>query len=127
MRSNTLKSNKLEINGSLKENKLACFTNSKGSFQVLDLVRDFEKVLPACTRNMFLHLGCERMYQKVSANKAYKKNCVPQFPILSALKLTSSVLAIFVDMNTYKGISKHSWKKIMQLIWTVVTYSLKKC
>ena len=66
------------------------------------------------------------MYQKVSANKAYKKNCVPQFPVLSALKLTSCVLAIFVDMNTYKGISKHSWKKILQLIWTVVTYSPKK-
>ena len=25
----------------------------------------------------------------------------------------------------YKGISKHSWKKIVQLIWTVITYSLK--
>ena len=65
------------------------------------------------------------MYQKVSANTVYKKNCVPQFPILSALKLTSCVLAIFVDMNPYKGISKQSWKKIVQLIWTVVTYSLK--
>ena len=29
---NTLKSNKLKVNGSLKENKLARFTNSKGSF-----------------------------------------------------------------------------------------------
>ena len=66
------------------------------------------------------------MYQKVSVNKAYKKNCVPQFPVLAALKLTSCVLAIFIDMSTYKGISKHSWKKILQLIWTVVTYSLKK-
>ena len=28
----TLKSNKLKVNGSPKENKLACFTNSKGSF-----------------------------------------------------------------------------------------------
>ena len=32
MCSNTLKSNKLKVNGSLKENQLACFTNSKGSF-----------------------------------------------------------------------------------------------
>ena len=30
-----------ESYGSLKENKLACFTNNKGSFQVIDLVRDF--------------------------------------------------------------------------------------
>ena len=29
-------------------------------------------------------------------------------------------------MNTYKRISKHSWKKIVQLLSTVVTYSLKK-
>ena len=64
---------------------------------------------------------------KVSANRTYKKNCVRQFAILSALKLTLCVLAIFVDMNTYKGISKHSWKKTVQFIWTVVTYSLKKC
>ena len=35
------------------------------------------------------------------------------------------MLAIFVDMNLYKGISKYPWKNIVQLIWTVVTYSLK--
>ena len=39
--SETLKSKKLEVDGSLKENKMACFTNSKGLFQVLDLVCDF--------------------------------------------------------------------------------------
>ena len=32
MCSNTLKSNKLKVNGSQKENRLACFTNSKASF-----------------------------------------------------------------------------------------------
>ena len=32
MCSNTVKSNKLKVHVSLKENKLACFTNSKGSF-----------------------------------------------------------------------------------------------
>ena len=41
MCSKTLRSNKSEVDGSPKENKMACFTNSKGSFQVLDLVRDF--------------------------------------------------------------------------------------
>ena len=29
-------------------------------------------------------------------------------------------------MNMYKGISKHSWKKIVRLIWTVATYSRKE-
>ena len=76
MCSNTLKSNKLEIDGSLKENKLACFTNSKGSFQVLDLVRDFEKVLPTCTRNRFLHFGCACMYTKRPQQTRHTKKIV---------------------------------------------------
>ena len=25
----------------------------------------------------------------------------------------------------YKGVSKYSWKKIVQLLWAVVTYSVK--
>ena len=29
------------------------------------------------------------------------------------------------DMNMYKGISKHSWKKFVSLLWTVLTYLLK--
>ena len=36
---------------------------------------------------------------------------------------------VFIDMNTYiqkAEISKRSWKKIMQLLQTVVTYLLKK-
>ena len=83
-------------------------------------------------RNTFLHLGGARMYQKSQQTGHTKKistisKFVRQFPILSALKLTLCVLAVFVDMNTYKGISKHSWKKTVQFIWTVVTYSLKKC
>ena len=28
-------------------------------------------------------------------------------------------------MNTYEGISKHSWKKIVQLLWTGFTYLLQ--
>ena len=41
--SNTLKRNKLKVCGSLKESKLAYFTNSKGSSQALALVHDFWK------------------------------------------------------------------------------------
>ena len=36
---------------------------------------------------------------------------------------------VFIDMTTYLrkevGVSKHSWKKIIQLLWTVVSYLLK--
>ena len=54
---------------------------------ILDFVRDFWKLITYdSTENMFLHLGGARMYQKVSASKAYNKNCVPEFPVLSALK-----------------------------------------
>ena len=52
---------------------------------------------------------------------------------LSALiKLPLCGLVIFIDINTTciylqkeAGVSKHSLKKIMQLLWTVVTYLLK--
>ena len=42
-----------------------------------------------------------------------QKNCVPEFPILSNQKLPSCVLlyVFTIDMNMYKEISKHSWKK----------------
>ena len=29
-------------------------------------------------------------------------------------------------MNIYKGVSKHSWEEIVQLMWTIVTYLPKK-
>ena len=41
--SNTLKRSKLKLYISLKENKLACFANSWGSFQIHDLVHHFWK------------------------------------------------------------------------------------
>ena len=48
----------------------------------------------------------------------------------SALKLLLCGLVVFIDMNTYfqkeAGVSEHSWKKIIQLLWTVVSYLLKK-
>ena len=64
-----------------------------------------------------------------SLNKqGIQKNCVPEFPILSTLKNYPHVYLWFYNgINTYEGIPKHSWKKIVQLLWTVVTYLLKKC
>ena len=62
---------------------------------------------------------------KPSTNKTYKKTCVPEFPILSNLKNYLHVYLWFLDMNMYKEISKHSWKKIVQLLRTVNTYFQK--
>ena len=57
--------------------------------------------------------------------QAWKRNSAPKFLILSVFKLP---LYGFVDMNTLilteVGNIKN-WKKIMQLLWTVVTYLLK--
>ena len=51
----------------------------------------------------------------------------------STLKLPLCGLVAFTDMNTYvltyaqnAGISKHSRKKIMQLLWIVVISLLRK-
>ena len=65
---------------------------------------------------------------KVSTNKAYKKIVCQNFQYFQPLKITLMCTCGFIiDMNTYEGIPKHSWKKIVQLLWTVVTYLLKKC
>ena len=59
-----------------------------------------------------------------------QKNFVPEFPILSALKLPSCGLVIFiVTYCTYIHITKSRnvkifWTKIMQLRWTAVTVGL---
>ena len=62
---------------------------------------------------------------KVSTNKTYKKIVSQISQFFQPLKLRSCVLVIFIDMNMYEGISKHSWEKIVQLLWIVVTYLLK--
>ena len=50
LRSNALKRNELKVYISLNSNKLACFWNSQGSFQVHDLVDDFWKKCPRGAR-----------------------------------------------------------------------------
>ena len=62
---------------------------------------------------------------KVSTNKTYKKIVSQISQFFQPLKLRSCVLVVFIDMNMYEGISKHSWEKIVQLLWIVVTYLLK--
>ena len=100
MCSNTLKRNKLEADGSLKENKSACFKNSKGSGTYLIWFVISEKSIAVVVH------ACNDAPKSLS-KQGIRKNRVPQFPVLSALKLTSCVPAIF------KGISKHSWMKIL--------------
>ena len=61
------------------------------------------------------------------------KNYIAKFPIFSALKLPPFELVVFTDLIwtciylQKTGISKYSWKKIIQLLCTVLTYLLKKC
>ena len=64
-----------------------------------------------------VHVSSLLWYMSQSLNKQdiqKKKNCVSEFPILSTLKITfMCTCGFYNDMNTYKGISKHSWKKIV--------------
>ena len=72
--SSTLKRNELKVYISLKESKLACFTNSYGSLQVHDLVRAEKSI----RGYMFLHClwWCMHVQKvKVSTKKASKKLC----------------------------------------------------
>ena len=49
---------------------------------------------------------------KVSANKAYKKNCVPEFPILLALKYYLHVY--FTGMNMYILTEGRNFKTLLK-------------
>ena len=102
----TLKSNELKFYVSLKENKLACFTNSKCSFQVhSDFWNNYYEI------NISSPWWCTH-----APNKAHKNLCTRISNFFIPWKLPPWLLSIFIDMNTFKGISKHSWKKIVQLL-----------
>ena len=58
---------------------------------------------------IFLHYGGTRMYQESPQTRHTKKNCIPGFPILLAL-ITSCVLVIFIDTNTYKITERRNFK-----------------
>ena len=94
----------------------------KGSFQVYTQFRSWflKKSITRCT---FLKCG----------TRMDTKNYIAKFPIFSALKLPPFELVVFTDLIwtciylQKTGISKYSWKKIIQLLCTVLTYLLKKC
>ena len=111
-----------ETQNIVRENDQLCsFENEKLHFKYTIWFMISEKSITRCT---FLHFVA-RMHQKFQ--QGIQKNYVPKFTILSTLILTLYELVVFIDMNIQKaGISKHSWKKIMQLLWTVANYLLKK-
>ena len=79
-----------------------------------------EKKKQKKTRSRFLHRGA--CIHHKSLNEAYKF-------FFSALKLLLCGLVVLTDMSAYlqkeAGVSKHSWKKIIQLLWTVLSYLLE--
>ena len=70
------------------------------------------------TMRRFLHRGACIHYK--SLNEAYN--------FFFNFKLLLYGLVVLTDMNTYlqkeAGVLKHSWKKIIELLWTVVSYLL---
>ena len=69
---------------------------------------------------MFPHLGTH-MAPKVSAS--HKKNCVPEFSMLSALKLPSCGLLILIDMNRYILTEGRNFKTFLKANYAIVLYS----
>ena len=114
LRSNALKRNELKVYISLNSNKLACFWNSQGSFQVHDLVDDFWKKCPRGARFFAVEQTCTK-----SLKQGIQKNCITKFSILSALKLPSCGVVVFIDMNTFLYLQKTEH--------FFVYYLLKKC
>ena len=99
LRSNALKRNELKVYISLNSNKLAC-NNSQGFFQVHDLVDDFWKC-PRGARFFAVEQTCTK-----SLKQGIQKNCITKFSILSALKLPSCGVVVFIDMNTFLYLQK---------------------
>ena len=87
MCSNAIKSNKLKVDGSLTENKLVSFINSKGSFQVLSLVCDFwKKILHATVQ---VHVSSPWWWPhlpKILIKQSIQRKLWATIPILSALR-----------------------------------------
>ena len=69
----------------------------------------FTVLVHACTKS-----------QSLNKQSIQKKLCATISNFFIPSKLPSCALVVFIiDMNMYKGISKHSWEKIVQLLWTV--------
>ena len=74
---------------------------------------------------------CTHVYTKIFNKKCIQKIYVSEFPIFSALNYYLHVYLWLLEIWTIylqkEGISKHSGKKIKQLLWTVVACLLKNC
>ena len=62
----------------MKENKLACFANTEGSFQLLDLINDLWKEYYLC----YLHHGDAHMYQESQQTSHTKQIVYKNFQFL---------------------------------------------
>ena len=102
---------------SQKGNKLACFANSSGSLRKQFGSWFLKKVSRGA--RFFVNAWYLKFQQGTH------KNCVPEFLILSAPTLPSCRLVVFIDLNIH--LYTYRWqKKIMLLLWTIVTYLFKK-
>ena len=75
--------------------------------QVNHFVHDFWKKY----HEVNVSSNCSAGHAPIVLNKAYKNNCVPEFPIFSALKLPSYGLVPSIYLQK-TGISKHFWQKL---------------
>ena len=99
----------LKVYNSLK-GKLACFANNSGSLHIHDFWKKYHEI----------HVSL----RYTSSTKSLKET--QKLP--SALILPSCELMVYVDIWLIhlqkEGISKHLWKKIMQLLWAAVEHGM---
>ena len=121
--SNTSKRNKLKVYISLKQNELACFVNSEGSFKVHDLVHDFWK---KC-HNVSVFLCGASVAPKVQ--QGTHKNCAPEFLILSTLKLPPSGLVVLIGYEHWYRLLTESrnFKKIERKLYNCFSIASYRC
>ena len=77
-------------------------------------------------RRTFLYRGT-RVQEK--SQQGIQENCVPEFPILSALKLPTYGLVVFIDMNTYILTEGRSFRTFLEENYAIAlnSYFTKKC
>ena len=71
------------------------------------------------TRCAFLHYGA-CMHHK--SQQSIPKNCAPEFPILSALKLPLGGLMVFIDITTYMFTEDRNFKKCLKDNYAITCY-----
>ena len=115
--SNTLKRNELKVFISLKKINWHVWRIAKTHFRYPHFSSSFLKKVSRDARLFTVVLASAKLQK---SQQGLQKNCVPEFPMLSAHKLPSCGLVVFIDMNTYIVTEGRSFKAFLKENYAVV-------